>query len=328
MTTAAPTSRSDGETRPAPSALLLAAALRYAATGLPVVAMHTPVRGGCSCRAGPDCGSAGKHPRLRHGLHDASTDPQLIRAWWSRWPSANVGVATGTVLDVCDVDTPGALRRLLDLLDVIRPAGPLVRTGQGWHVWYAAAGLPSRVAVMASVDWRGTGGLVVVPPSWHATGRRYTFAQPFTAGPLPAVPPALHTLVASSVPPAITPHGTRAVAPVVPAGVGEVDVDRYGQAALDGEIRRILSAPRPVVRGGQRVAGGGRNVALNTAAFRLGQLSAAAGLDAGEVWPRLTDAATTAGLPVAEVRRTIASGWQAGLRFPRAPRPRSVRLSR
>ena len=76
---------------------LLAAALRYAAAGIAVMPLHAPTPAGCTCRDGAGCGSPGKHPRLRHGLLDASTDARLVRAWWARWPGANVGLVTGTV---------------------------------------------------------------------------------------------------------------------------------------------------------------------------------------------------------------------------------------
>jgi bifunctional DNA primase/polymerase-like protein len=305
-----PGGRGDAATGPR----LLAAALSYAAAGIAVMPLYSPTDSGCTCAAGPGCSSAGKHPRLRHGLHEASTDPGQVRRWWTRWPYANLGLATGNVLDVCDVDTPDALRRLLDLLDVIRPSGPLVRTGQGWHLWYASDGLPNRVAVIPGVDWRGTGGLVVAPPSLHATGNRYRFAQQFTL-PLPPVPTVLRRLVAPLPPPAAA----------VPVEVGDqdrhdqdrYDQDRYGQAALTGEIHRIRAAPRPAYTGGRRTTGGGRNNALVRAAFRLGQLAGTCGLDEHTVFAQLTDAAASAGLSTAEAHRTITSGWRAGLRHPR-----------
>lgn len=286
---------------------LLDNALCYAAAGIPVVPLHTPDRHGCTCAGDAQCTSPGKHPRLRHGLRQATTDSRLIRSWWRRWPAANVGLATGTALDVCDVDTDPALGAVLNLLNLPRPAGPLVRTGLGWHLWFAPSGSPSRVGLLPNVDWRGRGGLVVAPPSLHATGRRYTFVQPWTLGiHLPACPSTLrHLLVRSD---STQPVSTRKVA----------DLDRYAQAALDGEVRRILSAPRPQIRDGRRVVAGGRNNALHLAAFRLGQLAARGGLDAAAVWQQLTGAALAVGLRPAETRRTISSGWRAGLRHPRS----------
>ncbi|MHB1139918.1 MAG: bifunctional DNA primase/polymerase, partial [Microthrixaceae bacterium] len=82
-----------------------AAALEYARQGRPVFPCHTPTHGGCSCHRSA-CSSPGKHPRTPNGLRDASTDPQVVAAWWRRWPDANVGVMTGrqSGLVVVDVD--------------------------------------------------------------------------------------------------------------------------------------------------------------------------------------------------------------------------------
>ncbi|GLZ00807.1 bifunctional DNA primase/polymerase [Actinoplanes sp. NBRC 103695] len=291
---------------PVTTADLVAAAIGYAAAGIAVLPLHTPgADGACSCRAGKACGSPGKHPRVRRGLHDASRQPEAIRAWWARWPHANIGLITGTVLDVCDIDTSSGLHIVLDLLDVIRPPGPLIRTGSGWHLWYAASDLASRVTIAPGVDWRGRGGLVVAPPSLHHSGTRYTFQQPWQHADLPVCPPQLRALILPAPPPVS--------APAVPIA----DLDRYVQAALDGEADRVRRAPRPVISGGRRISGGGRNDALNRAAFRLGQLAAYTPMDEAAVRRELTEAALSAGLSRAEIQRTLSSGWRAGLRHPR-----------
>lgn len=286
---------------------LLNAALAYATSGLPVLPLHTTLpTGGCSCRDGHDCGSPGKHPRLADGAHSAATDPDHIRGWWHHWPDANLGVATGTTLDVCDIDTNAGLRAVLDILDVVRPVGPLVRTGHGWHLWFAGTGHRNRVGMLPGVDWRGVGGYAVAPPSWHQRGRRYRFQQPFTGtAALPLCPPALRRIVVR--PPPLTAPGRAEID----------DLDRYSQAALDSEVGRIRTAPRPLYRNGRRVASGGRNTALHLAAFRLGQLAAHGAINRQTVWTRLSDVAQDVGLGRTEAHRTIASGWRAGLRRPR-----------
>jgi hypothetical protein len=281
---------------------LLSAALGYAERGIPVLPLHTPLAKGCYCgRRG--CESPGKHPRTRHGLLDASTDVRQIRWWWRRWPQANVAVRTGVVMDVCDVDTNAGLRVVLDLLDVARPPGPTVRTGFGWHLWFAPTGQGNRVGALPGVDWRGASGTAVAPPSLHANGNRYQWAQPWAGEALPQCPAQLLRL--------ITPP------PVAPSATGVIrDPGRYAQAVLNNEIERIFAAPRPHLAGAHRIPGG-RNSALNRAAFRLGQLAATDALDERDVWRRLTEAGLSVGLGEMEVRRTIASGWRAGLRRPR-----------
>ena len=69
---------------------LLRAALGYAAAGWPAFPCH-PDNPDCQHPRGCGC----KAPLTEHGFEDAATDPALIRAWWSRWPGADVAIATG-----------------------------------------------------------------------------------------------------------------------------------------------------------------------------------------------------------------------------------------
>jgi hypothetical protein len=167
------------------------AAQAYAALGYPVMPMHTPrPGGGCTCGAGPACSEAGKHPRLTGWTRLAATDSPTVAGWWRRWPDANLGLVTGRRFDVLDLDGDqgvAALRAALQIAPWEHP-GPVARTGgEGWHLLYAPTGLGNRVGLLAGVDWRGCGGLIVAPPSRHASGRRYTWVRPLTAA-LPEVP--------------------------------------------------------------------------------------------------------------------------------------------
>jgi len=170
---------------------LLEHALFYASKGWKVIPLHTPVHDedgilACSCRK-PDCKSIGKHPRLMHGLKDASCDPDQIRKWWDMWPDANVGVCTGSVSDdlvVVDVDVKhNGLKNWSDLREEKKPLGeipdtPMVITGGG-GMHYFFRGPPGGVVknsaskITRGVDVRGEGGYVVAPPSEHASGRYY-----------------------------------------------------------------------------------------------------------------------------------------------------------
>jgi hypothetical protein len=45
-----------------------------------------------------------KSPLTPRGLHDATQDPEQIRAWWGRWPEALVGVPTGSTTGLVVID--------------------------------------------------------------------------------------------------------------------------------------------------------------------------------------------------------------------------------
>ncbi|MFQ3588545.1 MAG: bifunctional DNA primase/polymerase, partial [Fimbriimonadaceae bacterium] len=66
---------------------LLTAALRYAELGYRVF----------------PCWPGSKKPVTEHGFHDASTDAAQIEKWWSRHPTANIGIAAEGML-VVDID--------------------------------------------------------------------------------------------------------------------------------------------------------------------------------------------------------------------------------
>ena len=163
-----------GELLAAPGELGCArAAAVYAALGFPVVPMHAASpQGSCSC-PDPACSDPGKHPRLGGWQRLASTDPATVGEWWRRWPDANLGLATGRRFDVLDLDGDLGVEALRAALSIAPPEhpGPVARTGGGgWHLLYAPTGLGNRVGLLAGVDWRGRHGLIVAPPSRHASG--------------------------------------------------------------------------------------------------------------------------------------------------------------
>ena len=153
----------------------LRAALAYAAAGWP----SFPTRpDDPSCPGGKDCGCKAPFPGTR-GCLDASTDPDVIRAWWRRWPTANVSVATGApgpdVLDV-DVKPDGdgwAAFNRLKRAGLLASAKALVRTPSGGlHSYYAGSGQRNGKLPRHHVDFRSAGGYVLAPPS-RVHGRPY-----------------------------------------------------------------------------------------------------------------------------------------------------------
>jgi hypothetical protein len=278
------------------------AAQLYATLGYGVVPMHAAQPGGeCSC-PDPGCPDAGKHPRLRGWQRLATTNPAVVGEWWRRWPQANLGLATGRRFDVLDLDGAQGMEALhagLSITPTEHP-GPVAHTGGGgWHLLYAPTGLGNRVKLLPGVDWRGRDGLIVAPPSQHASGHPYRWVRPLTAT-LPEVPAGLRRL--------LTPPATpRTTLPPAPAPAGRRG--GYGRAALAREQAAVATAPP-----------GRRNATLNRAAFNLGQLVTAGLLDAEEVRVVLVAAALEAGNPEAKARATIASGLAGGAAKPRRRR--------
>jgi hypothetical protein len=159
----------------------LSLALRHARKGRKVIPLHG-IRpgGGCTCRLGKKCGTnAGKHPRIKTGndhLDAATTDPDQIRKWWTKWPDANVGWVTGAASGqiVVDVDDPAARAQM----DGALPDTQTVRShGDHVHLIYACDDpdirLDSEGRIAPGIHARANGGYVVGAGSTHWSGERY-----------------------------------------------------------------------------------------------------------------------------------------------------------
>lgn len=156
-------------------------ALRYAAMGWKVLPCYEINNLGlCSCGK-PDCHSPGKHPRTKHGLTEASTDQNIINAWWTQWPNANVAVATGAGSGIIaiDIDGPEGEKSLEG--KELPPAFEQLTGGGGRHLVYAHPGncaLKSGAGLLHKVDSRADGGYIMVAPSNHKSGNFYEWRSP------------------------------------------------------------------------------------------------------------------------------------------------------
>ena len=161
---------------------MLEFALQYGGRGWRVFPVHSTVSGACSC--GKDCGKqAGKHPRIREWQKLATTDREQIEKWWRRWPQANIGIATGGGLVVTDLDGPAEIARFQALAAGRLPETLVVATARGLHIYFEGD-WPTTKKVDGLLV-RGTGGFVIAPPSFHASGIRYSWANNTTLAPMP-----------------------------------------------------------------------------------------------------------------------------------------------
>jgi hypothetical protein len=248
--------------------------------------------------------AAGQASPRPAGVHEASTDPETLAAWWRRWPWANIGIATGarSGIIVVDVDRPAGEASLQILEAELGPLPLTLRAvtgGGGLHLLYShpgglrnrVGGLPGYSEALANVDLRADGGAIVAPPSSHVSGARYRWLDlsvPVTPAPSWLQEPPRPTVV------------------IPPAAMGPGHDTGYGLAALKEELAQLLGAE-----------GGDRNHRLNRAAFCLGTLVAGRELSESRVRAELAAAGEAIGLDAQEIERTIASGLREALRRPR-----------
>ena len=122
------------------------------------------------------CVPGEKRPLTRRGFHDATTDLDQVSEWWDRWPSANLAIPTGLAsgIEVVDIDI-GSTGSGFPAFQRARREGlvhgwaALVRTPSGGlHVYFptgTSREQPSWQAPKTHIDFRGTGGYILAPPS-------------------------------------------------------------------------------------------------------------------------------------------------------------------
>lgn len=238
-----------------------------------------------------------KAPATPNGFHDATTNPETIRAW--EWDGM-IGACPPPGTIVIDVDPRNGGDRTMALLreagKALPPTYTVATGGGGQHYYLSVPEGPLRGKLGPGVDVKVSGkGYVIVPPS-----RGYKVLSPEPQAEAPAW--LLEELRAEAVEATAGEAGEPKFFPYE-------DGTPYGLAALEREMGRLLAAPE-----------GERNNALNRAAFNMAQIAAG-----GEISRKraITDLATVApriGLSVEEARDTIESGWTAGLRVPRQAR--------
>lgn len=148
----------------------------------------------------------GKNPLIPrkdggHGCHDATTSAAIVEQWWTQWPDANVGVATGkrSGLLVIDVDPRKSDTWLSSLNELKLPQTFTVRTwSRGFHVYLEYprdCGVTIGANLLPAIDWRGEGGYVVAAGS-VVEGALYEIAR---NAPIAAPPVSLIERIRASV---------------------------------------------------------------------------------------------------------------------------------
>lgn len=138
---------------------LIDAALHYARRGWPVHPLKP----------------LSKLPASKHGCNDATTDERQIRAWWTENPDYNIGLRTGVLWFVLDVDSKH--RDAAEWLESVSlPETITAITGtNGRHFLFRSPDFPvtnSTSKIGPHIDIRGAGGYIVAAPSIHPETRQ------------------------------------------------------------------------------------------------------------------------------------------------------------
>jgi hypothetical protein len=248
--------------------VMLATALEYAARARPVFP--------CIEVAGPkEKAPYWEKGTLENGCLDATTDPDLIKKWWTRRPNAMIGAPPYDDELVLDVDP----RKGGSLQALQTATGPLPmtriaisgRNDGGAHLYFKKpAGPLTSTRLPAGIDLKA-GGYVIVPPSIHpATGQPYRWHN--EDAPVVEMPARLAEL--------LRPAPSRPI------------VRSSSNASAIGLLRTVVGAPE-----------GNRNNVLYWASCR----AAESGILDDQVEALLINAAVTAGETDSKARRTVAS---------------------
>lgn len=156
----------------------------YASMGWPVLPVFEAIGGRCSCGRA-DCRSPGKHPRVKRGVNEATTDRARIAQWWHDWPDASIGVAMGQAsgLWALDMDPRNGgeptLAELSDRVGGLPDTALQLTGGGGLHYLFQ---LPPDMDIKGAanklgpgLDVKGSGGFILVEPSSHVSGHHYAW---------------------------------------------------------------------------------------------------------------------------------------------------------
>lgn len=123
-----------------------------------------------------------------HGCLDATTNIETIARWWTEYPNANIGIATGGGRLVIDIDPRKTDKWLESVHSLALPSTFTVKTWSGgWHLYFSMPpGSPITIGadLLPGIDWRGNRGYVVAAGS-IVEGRTYEIAKNLPIAPAP-----------------------------------------------------------------------------------------------------------------------------------------------
>lgn len=250
-----------------------------------------------------------KEPNVPRGIDDAITSRVGVRARARTHPDDNYGVVLDGMVFVIDVDGPegeASLRALIGHYGALPPTVETI-TSRGRHLFFRArSGEPvgsSNGKLGRGIDVKGRRGYVVAADSDHPSGQLYRSAPGRGLGEIEIADASGWLLKLVRRPRWRTDEPSRVVHAKLRASGRRATA--YGEAALAAELVTLRGTSE-----------GGRNIALNKAAYALVGLCAAGALDEQKARAQLTETALAVGLTPEQTAKTIDSGMRAGRRSP------------
>lgn len=289
----------------------------YRAAGCPIFPLH----------------KKSKVPTTPNGVKDATLDADAYKERFMT--GCNVGLATGYACDVIDLDGLEAVRGFASLLNRFtdytsatleeccelfeQRIGPVSLTGKGAHIFCLPS--PERTNQTKlltfgddSIDYRGRGGYVVVPPSIHPSGRLYKWFKGFRmpTAPAPACLPARRSKEQLDLEQGVSfDEDSQGVLDFSAAKEAQ-QASAYQEKVLQSNIETLRLART-----------GERNSTLNTCAFNIGQVVGGDEAFERRAQVELYNAGVEIGLSSHEIAATIKSAFTGGKakpkEFDRAP---------
>ena len=221
-------------------------ALQYASLGWQHFPCTTSPKADAPARVERKVASPGNIPESASGKTAALTDPKQIRAWWTKWPHANIGICTGhtsgiVVVDIDDVKQVPTLVKKLGLGELYFLDTMTVQTGSGgYHIYFQTTLQLTKNntgVILPGVDFIAEGGYVIAPPSVTSKGA-YSILDP-TADQPQSPPNSYHMSRAkghaSSPNQVLAPHTTGLGFPTITPASSQCAKQHFAWGKLDFE---------------------------------------------------------------------------------------------
>jgi predicted P-loop ATPase len=242
---------------------------------------------------------AQRKPLISKGFHAATIDQTQIRAWWTKWPHAEIAAAVPDGVAIIDLDTKKgkngrAVYQQLENVDPETTEAPMATTPTGGlHIWTSAKGRKLNQVTgyeAQGIDMRlGGRGYVVLPGINN--GRRWL--KPLTT-PMPPTP-------------AWVKEETEAASASSSSQTASGKTTAYGRKALDNTCTKIRGA-----------GPGERDATIGKYALKIGSLMGGGEIDESEALNQLLVAALLNGGNFNEQKEKIERAIAVGKQHPKS----------